>query len=85
MKNPQGGKQADRLVNHLGLQIAGDIQNFKFNTAVAKLMETLNNLSALEESLSPDSLSSLLKILAPFAPFLTDELWTKNGKSRQCS
>ena len=80
MNNPQGGKQADRLVNHLGLQVAEDIQQFKFNTAVAKLMETLNELSGLEESLSPESLLSLLKILAPFAPFTTEELWQKASK-----
>lgn len=69
------------LVNKLVRMAETDMANFKFNTVIAKLMETLNNLTREETEISREDLGSLIKVLAPFAPFVAEELWEKIGGS----
>ncbi|NMB70467.1 class I tRNA ligase family protein, partial [candidate division WWE3 bacterium] len=51
----------------------------KFNTAVSELMIFLNKIKN-EPEINTEIWKGFLKILAPFAPFITEELWQKvNG------
>ncbi|MFZ2167812.1 MAG: alpha/beta fold hydrolase [Minisyncoccia bacterium] len=59
-------------------KIAEDGDRFKFNTGVAALMILMNDLEAAEE-VSLQALSSLVIMLAPFAPHLAEHLWEKLG------
>jgi leucyl-tRNA synthetase len=59
--------------------VADDLQNLRYNTAIAALMKYLNTLQA-HPSLHDEEVSSLLLILAPFAPHITEELWSRLGK-----
>ncbi len=56
-----------------------------FNTSIASLMELLNELYALEAKLSPsaarDVCEKLTLLLAPFAPYTSQELWTELGNT----
>ena len=72
-KNQESEKKAKILVNRLIKRVGEDIDNFKFNTAVAKLMEFLNKARAKE--IGEKDLSKVLRLLAPFAPHLAEELW----------
>ena len=54
-----------------------DFANFKFNTAVAKLMETLNGIYG--GVVNPRDLRMLVQAIAPLAPFFAEEAWTKLG------
>ena len=67
-------------------KVTSDIEDEKFNTAVAAMMEMVNGLYKIKEShgiqLSSEwrfALESLLQILAPFAPHITEELWHELG------
>lgn len=65
-------------------KVTNDIQAFKFNTAVAAMMEYVNYLQvAVKEknTVNKEVVEKLLLILAPFAPHMCEELWTKLGKT----
>ena len=67
-------------------KVTRDIEDEKFNTAVAAMMEMVNALYKIKEAdgmaQSAEwtfALESLLQILAPFAPHITEELWHELG------
>ena len=60
------------------MNVEKDIEEYKFNTAVSKLMIFSNHLVGLG-SVPKESYIAFLKILAPFAPFLTEEIWEGLG------
>ena len=55
-------------------RVTEDIEASKFNTAVAGMMEWLNHLSR-KEKISKEEYKTLLLLLAPFAPHMTEELF----------
>lgn len=59
--------------------VTEDIEGIRFNTAVAFLMQYLNYLSSKEKVLK-EEYETLLKLLAPFAPHITEELWERLGE-----
>ena len=73
---------AQRILNKSTKEIQEDIKGMSFNTGVSSLMKLLNELESHE--ISKDEYETLLKLLAPFAPHLAEELWfsvLKNKKS----
>lgn len=56
--------------------VTEDIDNFRYNTAIAKIMTYYNFLSK-RESVSRGEAKVLLQLLAPFAPHMTEELWQR--------
>ena len=59
-------------------KVTGDIDDMKFNTAIAALMTLLNDISDAG-SLTKDQLVTFIKLLNPFAPHLTEEIWENLG------
>lgn len=60
-------------------EVTEDIEAIRFNTAVARMMEWLNYLSA-KDKISKEEYKTLLLLLAPFAPHITEELWEMLGE-----
>ena len=68
-------------------RITQDIERFKFNTAVAAFMEYFNFLSetvrtdegVLSSREWQQAMRTMLVVLAPFAPHITEELWMDYG------
>jgi leucyl-tRNA synthetase len=54
-------------------KVTSDINEFKYNTAIASIMEFVNKIE--EKGSNDEILKYLIKILAPFAPHVTEELW----------
>ena len=71
--NDKQGYQNEVLVNQTIKKVSDDIENIKYNTAVSALMILLNNYED-EESITKDEYRTLLHLLNPFAPHITEEL-----------
>jgi leucyl-tRNA synthetase len=65
--------------------VARDIERLKFNTAISTLMETLRWLRSEASAMSEDEWSeaagTFVLCLAPFAPYVADELWERLGRA----
>jgi leucyl-tRNA synthetase len=59
-------------------RVTDDIKRLKYNTAIAALMEYLNLLQS-RESLFEEEIDTFLRLLAPFAPHIVEELWQRIG------
>jgi leucyl-tRNA synthetase len=76
-------RRAHRTVKRVTEGFEGDL---KFNTAIAALMELVNDLTALPEARGEadraaiaEALEFLAALLAPFAPHVAEELWHELG------
>jgi leucyl-tRNA synthetase len=68
---------AARREMHRTIQrVTDDSAAFKYNTAIAALMEYSSGLESGKQP-ARDELRTLLKLLAPYAPFITEELWER--------
>jgi leucyl-tRNA synthetase len=59
-------------------KVGEDIENFSFNTSVSAFMIATNELSELKAN-NREVLEPLVRLIAPFAPHLAEELWEKLG------
>ena len=58
-------------------RIGSDIENLSFNTAIAGMMEFLNSVE--NKACSQSTLETFAKLLAPFAPHIAEEIWSRLG------
>ena len=72
------GKAALKILHGTIKQVRGDIERFAMNTCVSAFMVCVNELRA-EGCRSRAVLEPLVRLLAPFAPYLTEELWERLG------
>jgi leucyl-tRNA synthetase len=70
--------EAQQVTHRTIKKVTHDISDLKFNTAIAALMEYSNQLQR-RPALSEAEAGTLLLLLAPFAPFITEELWEQIG------
>ncbi|MCX7969688.1 MAG: class I tRNA ligase family protein, partial [Armatimonadetes bacterium] len=87
-------KALRRKVHQTVKTVTEDIEGFRFNTAIAAMMELLNELQPFVEQAGrgtgdggreeskvvvSEAIELFLRILHPFAPHITDELWERLG------
>lgn len=79
---PTANKEVDKILNKAIKEVGNDIRDLKFNTGVSGLMKLLNAIE--NKGLTKKQYEIFLKLLAPFAPHMAEELWQtvlKNKKS----
>jgi leucyl-tRNA synthetase len=76
-----GTEEQSRLVHRLISEVGADIEGLSFNTAIAKMMEFLNESTKWTE-IPSDLARRVVLILSPFAPHLGEELWEFLGIER---
>ena len=77
-------KQLLRVKNQTIKAMGNDIDKFKFNTAIARSMELLNEINDyvkedVNEELLKNTVEDYIRLLSPMAPHFTEELWEKLG------
>jgi leucyl-tRNA synthetase len=60
-------------------KVSEDIENFKFNTAIAAMMELVNAI--YQSAADKEVFSKLLIMLSPIAPHFSEELWERIGNT----
>jgi len=79
------GREMISLVHRTIRNVTRDLEEFAFNTAVSFIMELVNEAYRYSSSGEADkhvmreAVEATLKLLAPFAPFITEELWRVLG------
>jgi leucyl-tRNA synthetase len=78
-KKVKKGKSSAKVENKLNKgikEISKDIENFNYNLAIIKIRELFDSL---EQEINKKDAESFLKLLHPFCPHITEELWHKLG------
>ncbi len=72
-------KEIKALLHKTIKSVTADLDSFKFNTAISSIMTLVNNFYQ-EEKINRKTFEILLKLLAPMAPHIVEELWQILGK-----
>ncbi|MDD5547569.1 MAG: leucine--tRNA ligase [Candidatus Pacebacteria bacterium] len=81
-KTSKNKEAVEHLLHKTIKKVGDDIELQKFNTAISALMVLLNEMEKNPENCTKEMAESFLKLLAPFAPHLTEELWNNLGNKK---
>ncbi|MFT5171712.1 MAG: leucyl-tRNA synthetase [Candidatus Marinamargulisbacteria bacterium] len=73
----KGVDALDIILHKTIKQVTSDIQRFSYNTAISRLMELVNHM--YQSGATQSAVETLVLLLAPFAPFIAEELWAGLG------
>jgi leucyl-tRNA synthetase len=80
---PSGDSPLRRATHQAIDGVTRDLDRFRFNTAIAKLMTLTNEIHDAADAADADvaeAITALIVMLAPSAPFITEELWHRLGR-----
>ena len=77
-KDVQPSEQDLRAMHKCILEVSERIDSMRFNTAVSSLMTYVNYLSG-QDKIAPELYTVLLKLMSPFTPHLSEEMWARMG------
>ncbi len=84
----QGSGESEKLASSthkLIKKVTSDIDNMKFNTAIAAMMAYVNEVYEAG-TLTKDELSAFVRLLCPFAPHIAEEIWAEAlGNKNLCA
>lgn len=89
LQNAEHELQIRRATHKTIKKVTQDLQDMGFNTAIAALMQFVNDLYKIKVDLAPnvqneawrEAISALAQLVAPFAPHMSEELWQQLGNS----
>ncbi len=69
-------KSVESRMHKTIMEVTDDIENFRYNNAITKLISFVNYLSHIDGS-KKEALKNVALMIAPFAPHAAEELWSK--------
>jgi leucyl-tRNA synthetase len=75
------GRKYENTLHKTIKKVGEDIESFNFNTAISAMMICLNEMEKSEFVLKED-FEKFIKILSPFAPHITEEIWNDLGNEK---
>jgi leucyl-tRNA synthetase len=81
-------RDLQRVLHHTIREVSADTERCEFNTAISRMMELANAIrshatgppeAAIDSSFLRESIETLLRLLAPYAPHFAEELWERTG------
>ena len=82
-------KELLRVKNQTIKSMTEDIEDFRFNTAIARNMELLNSINTyirdndkINKNLLMEVVEGFVRLLSPLAPHFAEELWEELGKTQ---
>ncbi|MEO5635454.1 MAG: class I tRNA ligase family protein [Candidatus Paceibacterota bacterium] len=70
-----------KLLNKTIKKVEEDIQDMRFNTAISSMMILATEMDK-NENVNKEDYKKFLQILSPFAPHITEELWSRLGEKK---
>ena len=80
LKGEGYSEKLESSMHKLIKKVTYDIDNMKFNTAIAAMMAFINDVYEYG-SITKDELVIFIKLLNPFAPHITEEMWENMGNT----
>ena len=71
-------REQQRTLHYTIRKITDDLDTFGFNTAISQMMIFVNEFSR-QDALPREAAETFVKLLAPFAPHIGEELWRELG------
>lgn len=84
LSDEKAPEKALKILHKTIKKVEEDIERFSFNTSVSAFMICVNELSDLKCN-NRDVLLSFIKLLSPFAPHISEELWQLAGNNESIS
>lgn len=76
------GEEIERAINKTIKYATEGMEKFSYNTVVAKYMEFTNLIEKVKPvEISKSTINDFIKLLSPFVPFVSEELWSMMGNS----
>ncbi len=73
-------KHMVRTMHRTIKEVTEDLEKLRYNTAIAHIMEYVNQMTDNRQQIKREYIETLLLLLAPFAPHMTEELWQRLKK-----
>ena len=77
-------KEFESMMHKAIKKVTNDIEEMKFNTSVATFMTMVNEFTKAKK-INMAEYKTLLQLLNPFAPHITEEIWQQIGEKREIS
>jgi leucyl-tRNA synthetase len=71
-------KEEERVLHETIKKVTEDTETLDFNTAISQMMIFMNTFSKAK-TLNRDAIERFIKLLSPYAPHITEELWHRLG------
>lgn len=81
-RSAQNDEEAMKMLHKTIKKVGQDIENYKFNTAIAQMMICLNTGLPKDESKMQEWKIKYTQLLHPFAPHMAEEIWESISKKK---